>query len=62
MMFNVGPQIQNAAKIYHPVSESIMVQSISHTYAITSIRNLQHFYVKYVLHLHSSPKGWEGVI
>ena len=28
MMFNGGPQFQNAAKIYHPLSEIIMAQSI----------------------------------
>ena len=35
-----GPQIQNAAKIYHFLSYSIMVQSI--LYAIISIRNLEN--------------------
>ena len=43
MMLHVGAQTQNAAKIYHPVSQSIMVQSIFYIYAITSIRILQHF-------------------
>ena len=35
-----GPQIQNAAKIYHFMSYSIMVESI--LYAIISIRNLEN--------------------